>query len=137
MATRRACSRRLLNYTTNAIKFTEQGSVTLTRAGAMAVEEETADALVVRFAKSTDSGIGIPHRNVVPRLFSAFEQADNSTTRKYGGTGLGLAITRRLAELMGGDCRRRLSDARRQAVPSGSRPACSEEPKVKQRSPHH
>ena len=87
----------LLNYATNAIKFTEKGGVTL-RAFP---QEETADAQVVRF-EVQDSGIGIPAESL-SRLFSAFEQADNSTTRKYGGTGLGLAITRRLAELMGGD----------------------------------
>ena len=49
-----------------------------------------------------DTGVGIAPE-AMGRLFSAFEQADNSTTRKYGGTGLGLTITRRLANLMGGD----------------------------------
>ncbi|MDP2825839.1 MAG: PAS domain S-box protein [Sulfuritalea sp.] len=87
----------LLNYGTNAIKFTEQGSVTLRALK----QEETADSVRVRF-EVQDSGIGIPSE-AMSRLFSAFEQADNSTTRKYGGTGLGLAITRRLAELMGGE----------------------------------
>ena len=86
----------VLNYATNAIKFTEAGSVTL-RAR---VQEESAESVRLRF-EVQDSGIGIAPE-AISRLFSAFEQADNSTTRKYGGTGLGLAITRRLAELMGG-----------------------------------
>jgi len=87
----------MLNYTSNAIKFTETGAVTLR----IRKQEETAESVMVRF-EVTDTGIGIPPE-ALPRLFSAFEQADNSMTRKYGGTGLGLAITRRLAELMGGD----------------------------------
>ncbi len=87
----------LLNYATNAIKFTETGSVTL-RAKP---EEETDDNVLVRF-EVQDTGIGIPPE-VTPKLFMAFEQADNSTTRKYGGTGLGLAITKKFAQLMGGD----------------------------------
>ncbi|MBN8477264.1 response regulator [Sulfuritalea sp.] len=86
----------LLNYATNAIKFTEAGSVTL-RVG---MESEAADSVLVRF-EVHDTGIGIDP-SAAARLFSTFEQADNSTTRKYGGTGLGLAITGRLAELMGG-----------------------------------
>jgi signal transduction histidine kinase/ActR/RegA family two-component response regulator len=86
----------LLNYATNAVKFTETGTVTL-RAF---VQEETADSVMLRF-EVQDTGIGITPE-AMARLFSAFEQADNSMTRKYGGTGLGLAITRRLAELMGG-----------------------------------
>ena len=87
----------LLNYASNAIKFTEAGSVTL-RAHKLA---ETADTLQMRF-EVQDSGIGIAPE-AMARLFSAFEQADSSMTRKYGGTGLGLVITRRLAEMMGGE----------------------------------
>ena len=87
----------LLNYATNAIKFTERGSVTLR------VTAEDADVGFVRLRfEVEDTGVGIAPE-VVARLFSDFEQADNSTTRRYGGTGLGLAITRRLAQLMGGD----------------------------------
>ncbi len=86
----------LLNYATNAIKFTERGTVTLRTLK----QEETARSVLVRF-EVHDTGIGIP-QEALPRLFSPFEQGDNSITRKYGGTGLGLAIARRLAELMGG-----------------------------------
>jgi hypothetical protein len=86
----------LLNYTSNAIKFTETGKVTLR---AM-VEAESNDSRLVRF-EVTDTGIGIAPETL-SRLFSAFEQGDNSSTRKYGGTGLGLAFTKKLAELMGG-----------------------------------
>ena len=85
-----------LNYASNAVKFTEAGDVVL-RAR---IEKESAHSLVVRF-EVQDTGIGIASETI-PRLFSPFEQADGSTTRKYGGTGLGLAITRRLAEVMGG-----------------------------------
>ena len=87
----------LLNYATNALKFTERGTVTLR----VRLHHETPESVLVRF-EVEDTGIGIPPE-AFGRLFSAFEQADNSTTRRYGGTGLGLAITRRLAELMGGD----------------------------------
>ena len=87
----------VLNYAVNALKFTETGSVTL-RANA---REETTESVLAYF-EVQDTGIGIPPETL-SRLFGAFEQADNSTTRKYGGTGLGLAITRRLAELMGGE----------------------------------
>ncbi len=87
----------LLNYATNAIKFTEVGGVTL-RARLF---EDRGDQVMLRF-EVQDSGPGIPEA-VQTRLFGAFEQADNSTTRQHGGTGLGLNITRRLAELMGGD----------------------------------
>ena len=86
----------LLNYATNAIKFTKQGSISL-RAS---IQDEDAESLVVRFAVE-DTGVGIPPA-AIPLLFNPFVQADSSTTRNYGGTGLGLAITRRLAEAMGG-----------------------------------
>jgi PAS domain S-box-containing protein len=87
----------LLNYITNAIKFTEAGRVTVL---ARVVEQDDVGALL-RF-EVTDTGVGIEPQ-VLARLFSDFEQADNSTTRRYGGTGLGLSITRKLARLMGGD----------------------------------
>jgi len=87
----------LLNYAVNAVKFTESGSICL--GGRVEVEDE--DSLLVRLEVS-DTGIGIP-QEAQGRLFQSFEQADTTTTRKYGGTGLGLAITRRLAQLMGGE----------------------------------
>jgi len=87
----------LLNYAGNAVKFTEQGAITL-RARLL---EKQDGRLLVRF-EVQDSGSGIDPEKL-PRLFHAFEQADVSTTRKHGGTGLGLAITRRLARLMGGE----------------------------------
>ena len=86
----------LVNYVSNAVKFTEQGRITL----ACRVLEETDAGYLLHFEVS-DTGIGM-NEDQRARLFQAFEQADNSTTRKYGGTGLGLAITRRIAELMGG-----------------------------------
>ncbi|MBS1196463.1 MAG: multi-sensor hybrid histidine kinase [Proteobacteria bacterium] len=87
----------LLNYTSNAIKFTEQGTITL-RAKLL---ETVGDEMVVRF-EVEDTGIGIAPKKI-PTLFRAFAQGDASMTRKFGGTGLGLVITRRLAELMGGE----------------------------------
>ena len=87
----------LINYANNAIKFTERGTIRL-RAG---VVEEDEHSVVVRL-EVIDTGIGI-EPEAVARLFTPFEQADSSTTRKYGGTGLGLAITRHLAHLMGGE----------------------------------
>ena len=88
----------LLNYASNAVKFTFSGSITM-RAKLL---EDHGDELRVRFSVE-DTGIGIAADNI-PRLFQAFEQADASITRQFGGTGLGLAITRRLTTLMGGEC---------------------------------
>lgn len=87
----------LLNYASNAVKFTEQGTIFL-RAKKL---EDNGDNLLVRF-EVQDTGIGI-EPDKISRLFEAFEQADASTTRRHGGTGLGLAITRHLARLMGGE----------------------------------
>jgi two-component system sensor histidine kinase/response regulator len=87
----------LFNYASNAIKFTERGSITLRAI----VVHGAGGTLLVRF-EVKDSGIGIAPETL-GSLFHAFEQADASTTRKYGGTGLGLVITRHLAELMGGE----------------------------------
>lgn len=87
----------LLNYVSNAIKFTSQGGATLRSS----IEEEDKHEVLLRI-EVIDTGIGIAPE-VQKKLFSAFEQADSSTTRQYGGTGLGLAITRKIAQLMGGD----------------------------------
>jgi signal transduction histidine kinase len=87
----------LLNLVGNAVKFTEQGSVSV----CARIITESAIDLYLRFEVS-DTGIGISPEEQ-KRLFNAFEQADSSMTRKYGGTGLGLTISQRLARLMGGD----------------------------------
>ena len=87
----------LLNFGSNAVKFTGQGGRVCFRTRVM---EDTPTDQLVRF-EVEDTGIGIP-ADKLGQIFSAFEQADSSTTREYGGTGLGLAITRKLAQLMGG-----------------------------------
>ncbi|MBP6034509.1 MAG: PAS domain S-box protein [Azonexus sp.] len=87
----------LLNLLGNAIKFTDPGgSITLR---IECLERHGAEALYRM--EVSDTGIGVPE-DILPRLFNAFEQADSTTTRKYGGTGLGLAICKRLVQLMGG-----------------------------------
>jgi PAS domain S-box-containing protein len=87
----------LLNLVSNAVKFTETGSVTIRTLR----QHEEDESIQIRF-EVIDTGIGIS-REALGRLFTPFEQADTSTVRSYGGTGLGLAIARRLAQLMGGD----------------------------------
>lgn len=87
----------LLNMASNAVKFTEQGSVAVR---ALLLEHRN-DDLLVRF-EVADTGIGL-NETQQARLFQNFQQADNTTARKYGGTGLGLALTKRLVEMMGGE----------------------------------
>jgi signal transduction histidine kinase/DNA-binding response OmpR family regulator/HPt (histidine-containing phosphotransfer) domain-containing protein len=86
----------LLNLTSNAVKFTEQGEIVV----AVTVAERSPDGISLRFSVS-DTGIGM-NEEQLSRLFQAFSQADNSVTRKYGGTGLGLTISRQLVEMMDG-----------------------------------
>lgn len=84
----------LINLLGNAVKFTDQGAVTLT----MRRLDDAQDKLVFEIA---DTGIGMTPEQL-SRLYQPFVQADSSTTRRYGGTGLGLAITRRCIDIMGG-----------------------------------
>lgn len=86
----------LLNFLSNAVKFTQQGAI-IARAMLVSQKQET---VWVRI-EVTDNGIGISPV-AQQRLFQPFSQADSSTTRKYGGTGLGLSISKRLAEIMDG-----------------------------------
>jgi PAS domain S-box-containing protein len=87
----------LLNLCNNAVKFTDHGEVVVS----LAVLERGADTVTLRFAvRDTGVGMSMEQRE---RLFKPFEQADASTSRRYGGTGLGLAISHRLVELMGGE----------------------------------
>ena len=86
----------VVNLVGNAIKFTETGGVDIDVDLIAMREDETQLRFEVR-----DTGIGIP-RQVQRQIFSAFDQADSSTTRQYGGTGLGLTISAQLVELMGG-----------------------------------
>nr|WP_145545541.1 PAS domain-containing protein [Variovorax boronicumulans] len=90
-------SQMLLNIVSNAIKFTAQGAVTV-RGHQL---EETPARVRVQF-EVQDTGVGIPADRLAG-IFESFEQADTSTTRRYGGTGLGLALTRQLAQAMGGE----------------------------------
>ena len=87
----------LTNLMGNAPKFTESGEIELS----LDVEEER-DNLLKFHAKIRDTGIGIPE-DKLSSIFAPFQQADGSTTRKYGGTGLGLSICKQISELMNGD----------------------------------
>ncbi len=87
----------LLNLAGNALKFTEHGAIALR----VRLAEETTTTALLR-CEVVDTGIGIAPEHL-ERLFTAFEQADGSMTRKYGGTGLGLAISKRLVQMMDGD----------------------------------
>jgi signal transduction histidine kinase len=86
----------LINLVGNAIKFTSDGKVNV-EAG---VDKPSEGSVTLHF-RVKDTGIGIPQEKHLA-IFDAFEQADGSTTRRFGGTGLGLSITKRLVEMMGG-----------------------------------
>lgn len=90
----------LLNIMSNAIKFTEKGSVIVHASLQPATGGEAAGETIV--FRIEDTGVGIAEEDQA-KLFGSFTQADSSTRRKYGGSGLGLAITRQLCRLMGGD----------------------------------
>ena len=87
----------LINYANNAVKFTEQGEIVISAR----VLEETKQDVLLEFSVR-DTGIGLTEEQR-GKLFQSFQQADTSTSRKYGGTGLGLAIAKQLAILMGGE----------------------------------
>ncbi len=88
----------LINLLGNAVKFTEQGSITLTLGSQP--DRRKADGILITFSVR-DTGIGM-NQEQCNHVFEEFHQADSSTTRRYGGTGLGLSISKRILELMGG-----------------------------------
>ena len=87
----------LVNYSNNAVKFTENGEILIS----VDLIEESDQNSLLKFSV-IDTGIGLKPEEI-EKLFQSFQQADSSTSRKYGGTGLGLAISRKLANLMGGE----------------------------------
>ncbi|QTN29942.1 response regulator [Rhodoferax sp. AJA081-3] len=90
-------SQMLINYASNALKFTDAGEIDIL----VRLQEQTGQRVVLRF-EVRDTGIGLTEEQI-GNLFHSFQQADVSTTRKYGGTGLGLSITKVLAQQMGGE----------------------------------
>ncbi|MBI2838948.1 MAG: response regulator [Acidobacteria bacterium] len=121
----------LLNFLSNAVKFTEQGEVVVSVTSRRIVDESPAAHELTFAVRDTGIGIGESH---VGRLFQPFSQVDESIARKYGGTGLGLTISRRLAQMMGGtawvesEVRRgsTFSFTVRVREAEGTRPACEE-----------
>ncbi|MCP4701116.1 MAG: transporter substrate-binding domain-containing protein [Gammaproteobacteria bacterium] len=89
----------LVNFTANAVKFTEKGKITISAE----LAEQQGEEVTLRFSVR-DTGIGIPPDKITG-LFDAFAQADETTSRRFGGTGLGLTICSRLAAMMGGEIR--------------------------------
>ncbi len=87
----------LINYTSNAVKFTDHGEIAIS----VELQEEAEEEVLLRFAVR-DTGIGLTEEQQ-GKLFQSIQQADASTARKYGGTGLGLVISKKLANLMGGE----------------------------------
>jgi signal transduction histidine kinase/DNA-binding response OmpR family regulator len=111
----------VINLAGNAIKFTAQGEVAVEVTLEPGDGDGAGDGVMLHF-RVADTGIGIPPEKQ-GAVFGAFEQADSSTTRKYGGTGLGLAISRRLVELMGG--RLWLESPRADLPPGAPEPGCA------------
>jgi PAS domain S-box-containing protein len=109
----------IVNLAGNSLKFTDEGEIVIR----VEMEGESDDSVVLHFMVS-DTGIGIP-QDKLDSIFNNFEQADGSTTRKYGGTGLGLSISRKLVGLMDGrvwvesprDCRFPIDDFRLKGLP--------------------
>ena len=85
----------MMNLIGNAIKFTDNGNITIS-------SEENPDNSDQIIVKISDTGIGIPG-DKINNIFESFEQADGSISRSHGGTGLGLAITKKILKLHGGD----------------------------------
>jgi len=91
----------LINLVSNAVKFTEKGSVTIIVKTNEKIDPKIKKGKIDLIIQVIDTGLGIPE-NVIDVIFESFRQVEGQSTQKFGGTGLGLAITKRLAELMDG-----------------------------------